>query len=87
MCQQHTPQKISFPEDPWIKFNNFNRSLQVPYIIYADIESYTQKINETTGNTTRYQHHIPSGFGYKVVGQTSFKSAYISASVWGIFDL
>ena len=31
----------------------------------------------TSGFTTKYQHHTPSGFGYKVVGTTQSKSTVI----------
>ena len=40
----------------------------MPFIIYADFEAYTTKIDEPQhGNTKMYQRHVPSGFGYMIV--------------------
>ena len=49
-------------------FKNTKRQLPMPFVIYADFECYTQKINESQhGNTTKYQRHVPSGFSYMIV--------------------
>ena len=74
LCKQHCPQKIKFPEDLTVKFNNVQKQLEVPFIVYADLECYTEKIqgcdpNPNSSSSTPYQHHTPSGFGYKVVSE------------------
>ena len=35
------PEKGTF-----IKFKNYNRSIEVPFIVYADFESFIQSINK-----------------------------------------
>ena len=54
-----------------LKFKNFNRSMRVPFVIYADFECYTEKIStgypdESRSFTNQYQHHKPSGYCYLI---------------------
>ena len=66
-----TRRKLQFshkPEDKEVSFKNTKKQLQIPFIIYADFEAYTTKINEPHHeNTTMYKRHMPLGFGYMVV--------------------
>ena len=74
-CQHAKCQRTKFPcsdKDKWIRFKNFGKQLRVPFVIYADFECFTQKIDinstsECDPVVCRYQKHIPSGFGYIVV--------------------
>ena len=55
-----------------LKFNNFNKQLPVPFVIYADFEAITEKIhgcqpNNNKSFTEAYQKHTDCGYGYKVV--------------------
>ena len=55
-----------------LKFNNFHKQLAVPFVIYADFEAITEKIQgcQQDGNksyTEVYQRHVDCSFGYKVV--------------------
>ena len=55
-----------------MKFNNFHKQLRVPFVIYADFEAITQKIdscqpNDEKSYTERYQKHIDCGYSFKVV--------------------
>ena len=55
-----------------LKFNNFQKQLPVPFVIYADFEAITEKIsgckpNNDKSYTEAYQKHTDCGFGYKVV--------------------
>ena len=55
----------------FLKFKNFNRSMRVPFVVFADFECYTEKIqtcypNESRSFTNQYQHHKPSGFCYLI---------------------
>ena len=55
----------------FLKFKNFNRSMRVPFVVYADFECYTEKIqtcypDESRSFTNQYQHHKPSGFCYLI---------------------
>ena len=55
----------------FLKFKNFNRSMRVTFVVYADFECYTEKIqtcypDESKRFTNQYQHHKPSGFCYLI---------------------
>ncbi|KAL9989302.1 hypothetical protein ACROYT_G003836 [Oculina patagonica] len=55
-----------------LKFNNFHKQQQVPFVIYADFEAITEKIsgckpNDDKSYTEAYQKHTDCGYGYKVV--------------------
>ena len=55
-----------------LKFNNFHKEQQVPFVIYADFEAITEKIsgcqpNNDKSYTEAYQKHTDCGYGYKVV--------------------
>ena len=57
-----------------ISFKHHNRSIKVPFVVYADFEAFTKEIktipqNDRVAFTQKYQHHQPSGFCYKIVGQ------------------
>ena len=57
-----------------ISFIHHNRSIKVPFVIYADFEAFTKEIqpipqNNKVSFTQKYHHHQPSGFCYKIVGQ------------------
>ena len=71
LCYKQKTQAIKFPHKPEekeVSFKNTKKQLPIPFIIYADFETYTTKIDEPQhGNTTIYQRHVPSGFGYMVV--------------------
>ena len=55
-----------------LKFNNFHKQQQVPFVIYADFEAIIEKISSCKPNndksyTEAYQKHTDCGYGYKVV--------------------
>ena len=55
-----------------VYFWNHKKRLLVPFVIYADFEALTRKIDSCSpvgdkSYTQAYQKHEPSGFGYKVV--------------------
>ena len=74
-CFQNETVKIEMPkEGSSISFIHHNRSIKVPFVIYADFEAFTKEIqtipqNNKVSFTQKYQHHQPSGFCYKIVGQ------------------
>ena len=58
--------------DNILKYNNFHRQQAVPFVIYADFEAITEKIqgcrqNNDSSYTETYQKHTDCGYGYKVV--------------------
>ena len=55
-----------------LKFDGFKKKLPVPFVIYADFEAITEKIdscqpNDNKSYTEAYQNHRDCGYGYKVV--------------------
>ena len=66
-------QAINMPEKgDKVYFKNHHKQLPVPFVIYADFEALTEKIqgcqpNNENSYTEAYQKHIDCGYGYKVV--------------------
>ena len=74
-------QAINMPKqgDNILKFNNFHKQLPVPFVIYADFEAITKKVQgceqseemrkdkDRRSYTEAYQTHEDCGYGYKVV--------------------
>ena len=75
LCYKQNSQATKLPEndkDKEVSFNGLQKQLPVPFVIYADLESYTEKIDHclpdpTRSSTTEYQRHTPSGFFYMMV--------------------
>ena len=81
-CSNNKTVRIEFPKHKnkdgealdcpvFLKFKNFNRSMRVLFVIYADFECYTEKIktcypDESRSFTNQYQHHKPSRFCYLI---------------------
>ena len=66
-------QAINMPEKgDKVYFKNHHKQLPVPFVIYADFEALTEKIqgcqpNNEKSYTEAYQKHTDCGYGYKVV--------------------
>ena len=74
-------QAINMPKqgENILKFNNFHKQLPVPFVIYADFEAITKKVQgcrqseemkkdkDSRSYTEAYQTHEDCGYGYKVV--------------------
>ena len=67
-------QAINMPKEGEniLKFNNFHKQQVVPFVIYADFEAITKKVqgckpNNDKSYTEAYQTHEDCGYGYKVV--------------------
>ena len=57
---------------PSVYFNNFHKQLPLPFVIYVDFESITERISschpsDKRSHTEKYQRHTACSFGYKVV--------------------
>ena len=73
-------QAINMPKqgDNILKFDNFHKQLPVPFVIYADFEAITKKVQgckqskemekdkDKRSCTEAYQTHKDCGYGYKV---------------------
>ena len=68
-CEKLDCVKTVFPEKGEIlKFKNYERMHDVPFIIYLDTESNLKKIYEKSGeNTTKYQKHEMASYGYLII--------------------
>ena len=54
-----------------MQFSNYSRSFRVPFVVYADFESFITPINTCSPNpdasyTKKYQKHTPSSFCYYI---------------------
>jgi hypothetical protein len=71
-CDQHKIARIEMPtRKPIVKFINIERSLKLPYVIYADFESlllphHTCQPDVSTSYTLPYQTHEPMSFAVYV---------------------
>ena len=71
-CFTHKSARIDLPvEGVKIQFSNYNRTMRVPFVVYADFESFIMPINTCSSNqdksyTNKYQKHTPSSFCYYV---------------------
>ena len=72
-CLKNQAIRIEMPEKgSLVTFIHHNRSIKVPFVVYADFEAFTEEIprskqNEKFSFTQKYQRHKPSGFCYKIV--------------------
>ena len=69
-CGEHEGVKIELPEKGrMLKFEHLNRLEKVPFIVYADFESFIKPLDTCDPNpegsyTKQYQEHEPSSFCY-----------------------
>ena len=69
-CSNHDALKVELPdeENNTLSFNNYKISMKVPFVIYADFEAFTQKLDDdkprdnNSSYTSQYEKHSPSGF-------------------------
>ena len=82
-CSNNEAVRIVLPDEKSnsLSFQNYNRSMKVPFVIYADFEAFTEKIkenevpkDENKSYTTQYEKHSPSGFCYYI--KCSFDESY-----------
>lgn len=64
--------KMPDKDNNTLTFNNFHKQQPVPFVIYADFEALTEKIQgcqrkDDKSYTEAYQKHTDCGYGYKVV--------------------
>ena len=72
-CKSYEAIKIKLPKEGTKIYliKNHDRSMRVPFIVYADCESFTSQLSTRQANpdksyTKRYQKHTPSGFCYHI---------------------
>ena len=69
ICENHDYCHVEMPtkDNNIIKYNHGEKSMQVPFIIYADLESLLEKMttcinNPNESSTTEINKHTPSGY-------------------------
>ena len=69
VCENHDYCYVEIPEEDnkTLKYNQGEKSMKVPFIIYADLESLLEKMNTCHNNpekslTTKTNKHTPSGY-------------------------
>ena len=71
-CNTHEAVTIEMPEEgTTLSFKNYNRSMRVKRIVYADFESFIKLIdtrgpNPKNSYTKQYQKHTPPSFCYYI---------------------
>ena len=69
-CNEYEVVKIVLTEKgTMLKYKNYHKSEKVPFIVYADFESYIKPMqpcdpNPESSYTKQYQKHEPSSFCY-----------------------
>ncbi|XP_065650343.1 uncharacterized protein LOC136078498 [Hydra vulgaris] len=65
-CETHDPVRIELPPPKsTMQFTSHNKSMRVPFVVYADFESFIKPIDACEPNlnesyTKQYQEHIPT---------------------------
>ena len=71
-CSEHKAQRVVIPEpDTELSFENVNKSMRVPFIVYADFESFikptdTCQPDPGSSYTNKLQEHTASSFCYYI---------------------
>ena len=63
-CLAHKAQRVSFPDDPIVKFKAVAKTMRMPWVIYADFECCTVK-----QDGDKYQHHEVNSFAFLSVSE------------------
>ncbi len=72
ICSGQKLQHAAYPKPgDTVRFKNYERLHDVPFVVYADFESFvkplkTEEKDPTQSYTTQYQSHVPSGFCYTI---------------------
>lgn len=74
-CCSQNKTKITLPDDEnrWVRFKNFKNKIEVPFIIYADIESLLMPITcveDENENNAGFTKRLPKGGTHKHVPNT-----------------
>ncbi|GFT60225.1 c2H2-type domain-containing protein [Nephila pilipes] len=71
MCGNKSPARVVMPSETckFLKFKNFQHSLKIPFVVYADFECVTMKTDTCCPDpnfsfTNMYEKHVPIGFCY-----------------------
>ena len=79
-CKEHDPVRISLPrhDKNTLKFGDYNNSMRVPFVIYADFESILEKREEDLYRIAHKYNIDPIGKTRDVLVQEIFKASGVS---------
>ena len=87
VCENRNYCKIEMPsnDNNFIKYNQDEKSLKLPFVIYADLECILKKIstcynNPELSSTTKINQHVPSG--YSIFTNCTFDKSYNKLSYY-----
>ncbi len=72
ICSGEKLQHVVYPKPgDTVQFRNYERLHDVPFVVYADFESFVSPLDveekdPTKSYTVQYQSHVPSGFCYTI---------------------
>ena len=91
VCENHEYWHIEMPnkDNNKIKYNQGEKSIKLPFIIYADLKCLLEKINTCYNNpeessTTKINHHTPSG--YSIFTHCSFDKSKNKLNYYRVED-
>ena len=92
VCENHDYCYVEMPEkdNKILKYNHGEKSMKVPFIIYADLESLLEKMNTCHNNpeklsTTEINKHTPSG--YSLFTHCSFDATNDKLDYWLLYPV
>ncbi|GFS76715.1 uncharacterized protein NPIL_654761 [Nephila pilipes] len=70
-CNSHNSVRIEMPKEKFLFFKNFQHSVQIPFVAYADFECITKPISSCEPSsvnsfTMKYQKHEPYSFCFYI---------------------
>ena len=85
-CNEHGCVKIELPkEGSTMHFKDYSKKMRVPFVVYADFESFIKPIRTCVPNTNtsyikQYQKHTPSSYCYyiKCFDESVYKSKLVT---------
>ena len=75
ICENHNYCNIEMPtkDNNIIKYNQAEKSIKLPFVIYADLECLLEKMSTCQNNPNEINKHAPSG--YSIFTNCSFDRA------------
>ena len=74
ICENHNYCKVEMPtkNNDIIKYNQGEKSIKLPFVVYADLECLLEKMstcqnNPNESSTTEINKHVPSGYSLFII--------------------
>ena len=63
-CFAFVAQRIEFPDEPVVKYENIQKQVKAPFTVYVDFESILKQLS---GDGNKYQEHVTCSYAYQIV--------------------